>query len=92
MTPDWKYNVVDFHGDFTHRTAFTLKSISDLHKITGFKDVEADRFIQLPVYWRHSWMGAAVWCARNFCPDLLKPKSKFIRFSKEVMLICEAKK
>lgn len=92
MTPDWKYNIVDFHGDFTHRTAFTLKAVSDIHKITGFRDVRAGRFIQLPIYWRYPWMGAAVWAARTFCPDWLKPKSKFIRFSKEVMLICEARK
>ncbi|WP_298957944.1 class I SAM-dependent methyltransferase [uncultured Roseibium sp.] len=92
MTPDWKYNVVDFHSDFTHRTAFTLKAIEDIHKITGFKEVIGDRFIQLPVYWKHPWTGALVWLARNFTPDFMKPKNKFIRFSKEVMLICTATK
>lgn len=87
MTPDWKHNIVSFHTDYTNRTAFTLKSIDNIHRIQGFVDVRSERFIQLPIYWKFKVIYPLIWLARHLVPDMFKANSKFVRFSKEVMLL-----
>ena len=87
MTPDWKHNIVSFHTDYTHRTAFTLESIDDIHRVQGFVDVRSERFLQLPIYWRFKAIYPLIWLARHLVPDMFKANSKFVRFSKEVMLL-----
>ena len=91
MTPDWKYNMVSFHSDYTHRTPFTIKSIDAIHKVVGFVDVKPERFVQLPLYWKFKSMFPLIWFVRNFIPGALKSKFKFVRFSKEVMLLCSGR-
>ena len=38
-----------FYDSCTHRTAFTKKSINDLHLMTGFQNVKTDYF-KLPLH------------------------------------------
>lgn len=92
MTPDWAYNIIYFHEDFTHRTAFTLQSINDIHEVSGFSNVKSHRFIQLPILWRFPILKMFAFLCRNLLPDSFKRYSKFIRFSKEIMLITAATK
>ena len=92
MTPDWAYNIICFHEDFTHRTPFTLHSINEIHQISGFKNIQSERFIQLPVVWNLPFLKVATFFCRNFLPDILKTYFKFVRFSKEIMLLTVAKK
>jgi ubiquinone/menaquinone biosynthesis C-methylase UbiE len=92
MTPDWKHNVICFHEDFTHRTAFTLQSLSDIHNVSHFRNVITERFIQLPIIWKMPFLKFITILCRNIFPDSLKKFSKFVRFSKEIMLITTANK
>ena len=87
MTPDWAYNVICFHEDFTHRTAFTLKSLDDIHNVCHFRHVFTARFIQLPIIWKVPFLKFTSILCRNLVPNSLKKYSKFVRFSKEIMLI-----
>jgi ubiquinone/menaquinone biosynthesis C-methylase UbiE len=92
MTPDWAYNIISFHEDFTHRTAFTLQSLNDIHKVSLFRNVTTKRFIQLPIIWQFPFLKFTTMLCRIIAPDVLKKYSKFIRFSKEIMLITTANK
>ena len=92
MTPDWAYNVICFHEDFTHRTAFTLQSLDDIHKVCHFRNVITERFIQLPIIWKMPILKFTTILCRKLIPDSFKKYSKFVRFSKEIMLITVAYK
>ena len=90
MCPNWEYFIKDFWDDFTHRCPFTKNSLMEVHKYAGFRDVEVSNFIQLPIIWKYEFLKPLTFLARNLIPDKIKMKSKFIRFSKEIMLIATA--
>ena len=92
LTPEWKYIYRSFYDDYTHRTPFTKKSLEDIHAIVGFKNNKVLSFKQLPILWSKNLL------IRNFfyilseitrliVPDYLRMKNKWIRFSKEFMLL-----
>lgn len=93
MTPDWHHNYRMYYEDYTHRTPFTETSLRDIHLIHGFESVRVERFRQLPVLWN----GGAVLMplaelTRGLLPPFLKRYSKWVRFSKEIMLLSTATK
>ena len=54
-----------------------------MHKMSGFKDIHAEKFIQLPSVWHNNLMkyfSIITKLAPNF------KKIKWIRFSKEIIL------
>lgn len=94
LCPDWEHNIRNYFEDFTHRTPFTLTSLRDIHTMSGFESIQVERFRQLPVLW--SSPGATLLplaeLTRLFVPRALKPYSKWVRFSKEIMLLASARK
>ena len=98
LTPSWTDNVKVFYEDYTHRTPFTKISLGDIHKLHGFTDISFENFIQLPLIWDNKDLKSNFFY--NFCskltkvlaPNFLKNKSKWVRFSKEIMLLSVAKK
>jgi SAM-dependent methyltransferase len=93
LTPDWHVNYRMFYCDYTHRTPFTVESLRDLLLIQGFTDVSVERFRQLPVVWKHPRvMLPLTEITRWAAPRAMKRHSKWVRFSKEVMLLASAKK
>ncbi len=92
MTPSWVHNVLCFHEDYTHRTPFTVPSLSDIHIINGLREVHTEEFIQLPFVWNTPSLALVPVLVRNLTPYGWKRKSKLVRFSKEVMLLTSARK
>jgi SAM-dependent methyltransferase len=97
LTPEWQYVYKSFYEDFTHRTPFTKKSLEDIYLITGFKDVKVESFKQLPVLWNNSTIIKNFFkffseLTRLLVPDYFRFKFKWIRFSKEIMLLSFGKK
>lgn len=88
MTPDWESVYRTFYEDYTHRTPFTVDSLRDIHQIFGFTKVGVRKFRQLPILWKYPWLNIISKVLYYF------PKSniKFIRFSKEIMLLSWAEK
>ena len=88
MTPDWESVYKTFYEDYTHRTPFTKESLYDIHQIFGFNKVWVKKFRQLPVLWKYPWLNIFSKMSYYF------PKSdiKFIKFSKEIMLLSWAEK
>jgi hypothetical protein len=97
LTPEWKYIYRSFYDDFTHRTPFTKKSLEDIYALTGFKNVKVQSFKQLPVLWNNNFIIKFFFnlfseVTRILMPDYFRLKIKWIRFSKEIMLISSGKK
>ena len=88
LTPDWEIIYKEFYDDYTHRTPFTINSLKEIYLINGFKNVEIKKFKQLPLLWNNNFLLKILSeLTRYFIPIGLKKKSKWIRFSKEIMLI-----
>jgi SAM-dependent methyltransferase len=96
MTPDWEISYKTFYEDYTHRTPFSKISLKDIHEINGFKDVKIFSFKQLPLLWNTRGILSDVFkilseLTRIFVPDYFK-KFKWVKFSKEIILLSVAKK
>lgn len=93
LCPDWEFNYKIYFEDYTHRTPFTKSSLRDIHLIHGFEHVTVDRFRQLPILWGSGkWLLPLAEATRILAPAFFKPYSKWVRFSKEIMLLSSATK
>lgn len=93
LCPDWAFNYRIYFEDYTHRTPFMQSSLRDIFLIHGFENVIVERFRQLPILWG---VGKPLLplaeLTRLLIPSYLKPYSKWVRFSKEIMLLSCATK
>jgi len=87
MTPDWESVYKTFYEDYTHRTPFTKISMRNFLLIHGFKEAKVEKFRQLPFLWKAPWLNLFCALIAKISPSLLRKYSRFIRFSKEVMLL-----
>ena len=92
LTPDWSHVYKTFYEDYTHRTPFTMNSLRDIMLIHGFEKVQVEHFLQLPIVWKLPCIKLLSMIVSFFSPQYLVQKFKFIRFSKEVMLLSTAVK
>ncbi len=93
LCPSWEYNYQMYFEDYTHRTPFMLGSLRDILLIHGFEDVEVQFFRQLPIVWSGGGMLLPLAeVTRLIAPNWLKSRSKWVRFSKEIMLLSSGRK
>ena len=96
LTPEWNYIYKSFYEDFTHRTPFTNVSLRDIHEMSGFKDIQVESFKQLPIIFEEKHFSEIFsffsFLTRILVPEKFRMKTKWIRFSKEIMLLSTAKK
>ncbi len=93
LCPDWEFNYRNYFEDYTHRTPFMQSSLRDIHLIHGFDNIVVERFRQLPVLWAQgSWLLPLAELTRLLLPSSWRKHSKWIRFSKEIMLLSSATK
>lgn len=97
LTPEWNYIYKSFYEDFSHRTPFTKVSLEDLLKITGFKKIYVESFKQLPILWSQNSLISVFfelisYITRKIVPDYFRMKYKWVRFSKEIMILSIAEK
>jgi len=94
LCPDWEFNYRIYFEDYTHRTPFMQSSLRDIHLIYGFENVSVGVFRQLPILWGFwgRWLLPFAELTRLLAPFFLKSHSKWVRFSKEIMLISSARK
>ena len=101
MTPSWLHHGWGpFYLDFTDVRPFTAPALADALELAGFEGVEVRHFRQLPVLWRHRWLVPWVSLFARL-PLPYRPMqrapwpeglNRFIRFSREVMLLGIARK
>lgn len=93
LCPDWEFNYRIYFEDYTHRTPFMQPSLRDIFLIHGFEHVMVERFRQLPILWgAGKCLVPLAELTRLLVPRQLKPYSKWVRFSKEIMLLSCATK
>ena len=90
LTPHWKFMQKVFYEDYSHRTPFTIESIDLVQKKIGFERVSSENFRQLPVTWKFKYFTVISELTRIFLPDYLSKKIKWVRFSKEIMILSSA--
>jgi SAM-dependent methyltransferase len=90
LVPDWTAQWRHFYDDWTHVRPFTLTGLRECVSCHGFRVQEAVRFRQLPLLWEHPYLRPLA-DAAALLPTPFK-KSKFVRFSKEWMLLVVADK
>ena len=90
LTPDWESNYKIFFDDFTHRSPFTKTALKDAYKMTGYNSVDVFHFRQLPIVWKFPILN--IFCAfiSPFIP--VRTSTKFLRWSRELMLVGIGKK
>ena len=87
LCPSWEYNYKTYFEDFTHRTPFMLTSLRDIQIMSGFSEVNVEYFIQLPIVWKRKWLIPFSKLTNYWAPDFLKDSFKWVKWSKEVMLL-----
>ena len=90
LTPDWEVNYKKFFDDYTHVSPFTYVSLNNIQKSAGFIDVDAYKFRQLPIVWKYPIMNYACAVISPFIP--VRTTNKFLRWSRELMLIGTGRK
>jgi len=90
LVPDWEANYKIYFDDYTHRTPFTKNSLEDIYRIFGFDQVKVYKFRQLPVVWRYPGLNYLCAGLSPFIP--VRTKNKFLRWSREIMLIGSGRK
>lgn len=88
LVPDWTAQWRHFFDDWTHVRPFTLTGLRECIQTHGFRIVEAVRFRQLPILWERPYL-RPLSDAAALLPSAFK-RSKFVRFSKEWMLLVVA--
>ncbi len=90
LVPDWESNYKTYFDDFTHRTPFTMPSLKDILKMTNFSEVEVSKFRQLPIVWKYPLLNYFCAFISPFIP--VRVNNKFLRWSRELMLLSSARK
>jgi len=95
LTPEWNYIYKSFYDDYTHRTPFTKQSLERIHHVVGFKNVHVQSFKQLPILWSDNFIIRNTFSVLSELTRLLVPEkfritNKWLRFSKELMLLSSA--
>ncbi len=102
LTPSWKHLYKEiFYLDHTHYTPFTRYSLQTICELSAFNNIKCTYFYQLPFLWKFPILHIFRKILNMLCLPY-KPFSewnwwpaeinKIIRFSKEAMLICKARK
>jgi len=89
LTPDWISQMRIFYDDYTHRTPFTADSLKDFFEIHNFLKINTELFYQLPIIWKVPIVKMFSWVVQLIIPAkfALKSPVKFLRWSKELMIL-----
>jgi len=85
LVPDWESNYKTYFDDFTHRSPFTAIALEDAYKMYGFSQVNVFKFRQLPIVWKYPKLNFFCAAISPFIP--VRTKNKFLRWSRELMLV-----
>jgi SAM-dependent methyltransferase len=94
MAPSWEYNYRIYFEDYTHRTPFMMPALKNILNIHGFNEVNVIFFKQLPILWGNLYwaFNPLSFITRLMTPRILSKYFKWVRFSKEIMLLSTSRK
>ena len=85
LIPDWESNYKTYFDDFTHRSPFTKPALEDILRMSDFENIEVTKFRQLPIVWKYPLLNYFCAFISPFIP--VRVENKFLRWSRELMLI-----
>ncbi len=85
LVPDWESNYKIYFDDHTHKTPFTTVSLNVIYKMHSFSNISVFKFRQLPIVWKYPFINYFSAAIAPFVP--IRCKIKFLRWSKELMLV-----
>lgn len=85
LVPDWEVNYRTFYDDPTHKSPFTKVSLRDIYLLNGFEAVAIEKLRQLPIVWKFPQLNVICSAISPFVP--IRTQNKFLRWSRELMLI-----
>lgn len=88
LVPDWESNMQIYFDDFSHKTPYTVYSLKDLYEMIGFGAINVSKFRQLPIVWKYPVLNYLCSVLAFFVPH--RSNVKFLRWSKELMIIGSA--
>jgi SAM-dependent methyltransferase len=87
MTPDWHSQIYIFYDDPTHVHPYTSTGLKDLFAMYGFKESASELFYQLPVLWKYPLVKIFSKSLQLLGPVKRIYKNKFMRWSRELMIL-----
>lgn len=87
MVPDWQSQMFIFYDDPTHVHPYTVTGLKDLLLMHGFQSAQAELFYQLPMLWKFPVIKMISRSLQLFGPVKNIEKNKFIRWSRELMIL-----
>jgi SAM-dependent methyltransferase len=87
LVPDWISQMGIYYDDHTHRRPYTTVGLHDLMVMTGFDECRAELFYQLPAVWNNHALRLVSRCLRLFVHAEHRPRSAFVRWSVELMIL-----
>ena len=90
LVPDWESCYKIYYDDYTHKTPFTFLSFKHAIEMSGFNDVSVEKFRQLPIIWKYPYLKYLSIVISPFVP--VRTKNKFLRWSRELMLVSVGRK
>lgn len=85
LTPDWETCYKKFYDDYTHRSPFTNLGFNQLLQICDFSESSVIKFRQLPIVWKYPYINLICGFIAPFVP--VRTQNKFLRWSRELMLV-----
>lgn len=92
MVPDWETQYRIFYQDPTHIHPYMQKSLERLLQMYKFEKISVNKFVQLPSVWTSRSAAFISRIVRIAGPVKKIHKNKFIRFSRELMILGSGKK
>jgi len=92
LTPDWKSQMNTFYNDFTHVKPYTEVSLSGLLSLYDFKNVQTEKFYQLPILWKYKFLKVFGKILQMFCSIEVARKMGKVRWLIELMVLGSATK
>lgn len=87
MTPDWHSQMFIFYDDSTHLHPYTCTGLKDLLTMNSFKESKVELFYQLPFIWKYPFLKVICRCLQLLGPVKKIYKNKFMRWSRELMIL-----
>ncbi len=85
LIPDWEANYKIYYDDHTHKTPFTIESLKNILMMFKFTNINVVKFRQLPNNWKYPLLDFVSSIISPFVP--IRTKNKFLKWSRELMLI-----
>ena len=87
LTPDWHTQMFIFYDDQTHVRPYTTVGLRDLLRIFDFKNVQSEQFNTLAITWKYPAIKIFSKLLQLLGPVKKLYKNRFIRWSRELMVL-----